>query len=395
MVLFPWQTSIWVPAFAGMMGWTFPLPHGEARRHNAPYTAMYKRGKGPMNDISVIGIDLAKRIFELCALDAQGEVVWSKRLRRADFKKFMEEKAPRVLVGVEACGSAHYWCRWLQDRGFQVKMMAPRVVKAYLSGAHKNDARDARAIAESASRPYVRSVSVKSEEAQALQALVRIRDRLVKQRTQTANQLRSVLYEFGFILPCGFRYLRAGLAKLQNNPDFAKLPDMVYGIIEDLYQEIERQQAEAKRLNKKIAAYVEQQKACQRLMSIPHIGHINAALLSTILHDPKSFRNGRAFAAYLGLSPRQQASGEKSRILGISKHGSKELRRTLVLATQTLLTRLMRHAYDTQDRFLNWAKAMVKNKHRNVAAVAVANKLARIAWSVLAKEETYQVKTAG
>lgn len=342
-----------------------------------------------MNDISVIGIDLAKRIFELCALDAGGNVVWSKRLKREAFKTFMRKHASPVLIGLEACGSGHYWARFLGELGYQVKMMSPKAVKAYLSGPHKNDARDARAIAEAATRPHVRSVAIRSEQAQAIQAVQKIRDRCIRQKNQTLSQLRSLLYEYGIISSRNHLTLMKLMKSIEEHSDFIALPELAQEIIIDLYGELKHQMAQVKRLKEKLAASVDQDEKCVRLQTVPYIGPVNAALLSVKLEDPASFKNGRAFASYLGLTPRQEASGEKNRLMGISKHGDKELRRTLVEAANSMLYKASKLKEDTADPMINWARQLLARKDWKLAAVAVANKIARIAWAVIATGKDY------
>jgi transposase len=339
-----------------------------------------------MDEISVIGIDLAKSVFELCGLAPSGEVAWTKRLKRSAFIKFMDEKAPRCLVGMEACGGAHHWGRWFSQRGFAVKLMAPGPVKAYRQGVHKNDARDARAIAEAASRPHVASVRVKSERSQLVQALVRIRTRRIRQMVQTANQLRGLLNEFGIVLPKGHGRMLAAIAGLRTD---AAIPEEIVPFVDELCSELAEQGRAVDQASEALLARVEEEDSCARLMTIPHIGPINAASLSVALELPSAFANGRAFAAQLCLVPRQLKSAESEKLSGIAKQSANETRRHLVLAAQTLLTRLQRMKELPNDKFLQWAHGLLKRKNRNVAAVAVAARLARIAWAVLARNRDY------
>jgi len=337
-----------------------------------------------MEEVSVIGIDLAKNVFELSAKSAAGALTWRKRLKRAAFMRFMEEKAPRCLVAFEACGGAHYWGRWLLARGFKVKLMAPRLVKPYRLGQHKDDARDADACAEAGSRARVPAIRVKSESAQALQALVRIRTRRIRQVVQTANQLRSVLYEFGIVVPKGHRRMLEAIAGVMSS-----LPAEIAGMVEGLCGELSEQMRAVKATSEDLLKCIKHEESCQRLMTIPNLGPINAASLSVALEAPGEFANGRAFAACLGLVPRHAQSAERQALLGIAKQCANETRRHLVLAAQSLFNRLNRMKELPQDRFLLWAHALLKRKNRNVAAVAVAAKLARIAWAVAAKEQVY------
>ena len=348
-----------------------------------------------MEEISVIGIDLAKRVFQLCAMTKSGTIVWEKRLRRAALIRFLEDEAPRCLVGMEACGSAHHWARWLIARGFTVKLMAPNAVRAYRVGVHKSDQRDARAVAEATSRSQVAAVRVKSEAAQATQALMRARERRIRQRVQTTNQLRGLLNEFGIVLPKGQSVLLGRLGEVMAGASFAALPAVVQELVERLREEIIEQAERVKAIEAMLIQTVKADADCRLLMSIPHIGPINAAALSVALEASGVFTRGRAFAAYLRLVPRQQASAESSRLRGIGQMRACELRRYLVLAAQTLLTRVDRMKEPPQDRLLAWAGQLLRRKTRNVAVVAVAAKLARIAWAVMANNQSYRPRSAG
>ena len=320
-----------------------------------------------MEEVNVIGIDLAKSVFELCALGASGEVAWTKRLKRAAFIQFMDGKAPRCLIGMEACGGAHHWGRWFLERGFEVKLMAPKPVKAYRQGVHKNDARDARAIAEAASRPHVAAVRVKSEQSQMVQALIRIRTRRVRQVVQTANQLRGLLNEFGIVLPKGHGRMLAAVAKLRTA---AAIPEMITPLIDGLCHELAEQSRAVGAASDALLAKVREEESCMRLMSIPNIGPINAASLSVALEISSSvFANGRAFAAQLCLVPRQSRSAESQKaIRNCQTERQRQLQlRILVLAAQSLLTRLKRMKELPDDEFLRWAHSLLwteKSQHR-------------------------------
>jgi len=348
-----------------------------------------------MEEISVIGIDLAKRVFQLCATTGSGAIAWEKRLRRAAFIKFLEDEAPRCLVGMEACGSAHHWARWLAARGFTVKLMAPSAVRAYRAGVHKSDRRDARAVAEATSRSQVAAVRVKSAAAQATQALMRVRERRIRQRVQTTNQLRGLLNEFGIVLPKGQAVLLARLGEVMAGAPFAALPALVQELVERLREEIIEQADKVKAAEAMLIQAVKADAGCRLLMSIPNIGPINAAALSVALEALGVFARGRAFAAYLRLVPRQQASAESSALHGIGQMRACEMRSYLVLAAQSLLIRASRLKQPPQDRLLIWAGRLLRRKTRNVAVVAVAAKLARIAWAVMAHNQPYRLRSVG
>jgi transposase len=343
-----------------------------------------------MEQINVIGIDLAKNVFQLEAQSAGGVVVWKKRLRRAAFMRFMEQQAPRCLVGFEACGGAHYWGRFLSERGFAVKMMAPKAVKAYREGPHKNDGRDAHAAAEAACRAQVRAVRVKSEAAQAVQALVRVRLLQIKQMVQTGNQLRGILNEFGIVLPKGHQRLRAVIARRSEDPAYLRLPASLRTAVDGLCRQLAEQVERVKRATDALAQATADDPNCALLRSAPALGPINAAGLSVALEAPHSYRNARAFAASLRLVPCQWQSADKQRLFGIARQGASDLRRNLVLAGHSLLTMVGRLKEPPSDGLLLWARRLAARKNRNVAAVAVAAKLARIAWAVIATGEPYR-----
>ena len=343
-----------------------------------------------MEEVSVIGIDLAKNVFELCALGASGEIAWRKRLKRRGFVRFMEEKAPRCLVAFEACGGAHHWGRFLLARGFRVKMMAPRVVKSYRQGPHKNDGRDAQAAAEAGSRAGVRSVTIKSEASQAVQILVRLRTLQIKQMVQTSNQLRGILNEFGIVLPKGHKRLRETIARLEvADPAYGRLPGPVRQAVEKLCCQLGQQVGWVKQATDDLATATEVDDSCWQLSTVPGLGPINVASLSVALEAPDAFANARAFATFLRLVPRQHQSAEKQKLLGVGRQSTNETRRHLVLAGQSLITMVKRRQHPPTDKFLLWVLRLSQRKKRNVAAVAVAAKLARIAWALMARGQIY------
>jgi transposase len=292
---------------------------------------------------------------------------------------------------MEACGGAHYWGRWLSARGFGVKLMAPREVKPYRAGPHKSDARDAEACAEAGSRPRVKAVRVKSEAAQRVQALSRIRTRRVRQLVQTANQLRGLLAEFGLVAPKGRGRLLKAVAGFRAS---GALPEPIRPFVEDLLAEVESQMTAVAEATKTLEAEVGKDEAAALFLSVPFLGPINAAALSVALVVPSDFRDGRAFAAHLGFVPRQDKSGESDRTKGIVRQSANDLRACLVCAAQSLLTRVGRLEEEPKDRFLAWARRLKARKPRNLAAAAVAGKLARIAWSVAASGRPYAPRLA-
>lgn len=344
-----------------------------------------------MDEISVIGIDLAKRVFELCAQTPTGKVAWTKRLRRKAFMQFMREKAPHCVVAFEACGGAHHWGRWLTGLGFTVKLMAPRVVKAYRQGPHKSDGRDARACAEAGSRETVRALQIKSAAAQAVQALVRVRTLQIKQMVQIGNQIRGLLNEFGIVMPKGHKRLRETVASLADHPDYAALPAALRTAIEGLCVQLADQVTRVKAATKAVAAATRDEATCANLHTVPGLGPINVATLSVALDLPEAFPNARAFAASLRLIPRLWQSGDKKEVLrGVGRETANETRRHLVLAGHSLITMVNRMKEPPEDGFLLSVYRLGQRKHRNVAAVAVAAKLARIAWALASRGEAYR-----
>ncbi len=307
----------------------------------------------------------------------------------------MTRTAPRCVVGMEACGGAHHWGRQFEALGFEVKLMAPRPIRAYRQGPHKNDARDAAAIAEAASRRHIAPVRVKSEAAQLLQGLVRVRTRRGRQLTATLNQLRGLLNEFGLIAPKGRRRLIAAVLTMKADK---ALPAALELIADDLLAEIAQQAAAFQAATKTLVARVKEDETCVRLMTIPAIGQaigpINAATLSVALEAPQDFDRGRAFAAKLGLVPRQIMSAGKERQAGVVRQSGNQTRVHLVLAAQSLITAVRRTKEPPTDKFLLWVRALSLRKHRNVAAVAVAGKLSRIAFAVTAGRVDYAPRIA-
>lgn len=348
-----------------------------------------------MTEITAIGIDTAKRVFEVGFFDAEGGLVSRRRLSRGQFMRFMAEKAPRVLVGMEASGGVHYWGRWLKARGFRVKVMPAQIVKAYRVGAHKSDQRDVLAIGEAVVRRHVPSVPVKSERAQTLQALVRVRDRIVSQRVQAAGQMRGLLAEFGIVAPKGARRFRSFLVTLADRPEWAVLPAATQELFAFLSAELGELEAREKAADKQLEEAQRGDEHCKRLRSIPSIGAVNAATLAALLEVPELFASGRAFSSYLGIVPGKDASGERDQLKSITKAGPGEARRLLMLAAQTLIIMAMRrqNAGRPLDRLQAWALGLTERKgrkKRNAAVAGVANKLARIAWAVMARGTYYR-----
>lgn len=337
-----------------------------------------------MDKISTIGLDLAKHVFQVHGVDEQGAVAVRKQLRRGQVMDFFAKLAPCV-VGIEACGSAHYWAREIAALGHDAKLMPPGYVKPYVKRG-KNDAADAEAICEAVTRPTMRFVPVKSAQQQASGMVYKVRELLVRQRTQTVNALRSHLAELGLIAAQGAGKLAALIAVVRE-PGDARLPEAARLALEDLAGQIEALDARLARLDDEIIAQVRSSEAGRRLTSVPGVGPITAGALLAIVPDPAGFRSARHFATWLGLGPRHDSTGGKQKFGRISKKGNRYLRTLLILGAANVL-RFMR-----KDTASAWLEALRQRRPFKVAAVALAHKMARIVWALMAKGGTYRAAT--
>lgn len=338
-----------------------------------------------MTEISIIGIDLAKQVFQVHGVDRQGRARFNRRLTRAQMERFLIQQ-PHCLIAMEACGGAHHWARRAQAAGHQVKLMHPRYVKPFVQ-VNKNDARDAQAIAEAAARPSIPAVRPKTVEQQDLQALHRVRERLVKERTAIGNELRGLLGEMGLVINQGHKALRDAVPRLLEDANNA-LSIRGRRIIADLRDQWLERDARIAHYDRELQAVARDNPVCRRLQSIPGIGPINATLLYSHAGDASSFRSARHFSASLGLVPRQHASGGKERLLGISKQGNKHVRKQLIHGARAAYLMLSK-ASAADSRLSRWLSGL-SGKPTNKVVVALANKLARIVWAVMAREVSYQ-----
>lgn len=334
-------------------------------------------------EITTIGLDLAKNIFQVHGIDAAGEVIVRKALRRGQMLPFFA-KLPPCLVGIEACGTSHYWARELTRLGHEVRLMPPAYVKAYVKRG-KTDAADAEAICEAVTRPTMRFVAVKSPEQQAALAMHRTRDLLVKQRTQLVNMIRGLLAEFGITIPRGLE--RALLMARQivdgETPD---VPAEAAKVIAMLSQQALDIHLRLREIDRDVLAWQRANDVARRLATIPGIGPVGASALAASVTDPHQFKSGRQFAAWLGLTPLQKSSGGKERLGRISKMGDKYLRKLLIVG-MTSLVRRAKYKPETVDPRL---ADLLARKPVRVATVALANKAARIAWAIMVRGETYR-----
>jgi transposase len=332
--------------------------------------------------ITTIGLDLAKSVFQAHGIDESGAAVLVKKLHRKQMLPFFS-KLPPCLIGVEACGTAHYWARTLTAMGHKVRLIPPSYVKPYVKRG-KSDALDAEAICEAVQRPTMRFVPTKTIEQQGILLAHRARSLLVRQRTMAANALRAHLAEFGLIANPGLGHL-ATLAE-QALSDRDALPPYARTALETLIRQIMALTGEVGTLDKQIAAWHAESEASRRLATIPGLGIITATAIAASVTDPDQFTSGRQFAAWLGLTPRQHSTGGKTRLGGISKQGDRYLRRLLVIGA----TAVMRHTRDKTTPMANWLRKLMEKKPFRVVSVALANKLARIAWVVLTRKEAYR-----
>lgn len=337
-----------------------------------------------MKQLNTIAIDLAKNVFQVHINDSRGHKLSSRQVRRAQLLNYLI-KQPVSLVAMEACGGAHYWAREILKLGHEVKIIHPAYVKPFVQ-LHKNDQRDAAAIAEAAVRPSIPAVSVKSVEQMDLQALHRVRERVVKERTAIGNELRGVLLEAGVALAQGSATLRTKVPEILADADNGLSPRLRL-LIQDLLEEWYQRDERAQRYKEELERVATTNPLCKLLLKLPGIGPINATLLVSHAGDAKHFKSGRHFSAYLGLVPKQHASGGKEQLDGISKHGNKHVRKQLVHGARSAYRSLLKNPEGS--RLGRWV-ARMEGKHPNKIIVALANKLARIVWAVLSKNATYQ-----
>lgn len=337
-----------------------------------------------MQTIAVVGLDLAKTVFQVHGVAADGTVVVRRQLRRGQVLAFFQSIVP-CLVGIEACASAHHWARELMAIGHEVRLMPPAYVKAYVKRG-KTDAADAEAIAEAVTRPTMRFVAVKSKAQQAVLMLHKTRDLLVRQRTMLINALRGHLGEFGIVAPQGPAGVQAALKSLREEDQ--DLPDLARAALGGLAEQLEHLGAEISRLERRILNWHRQDETSRRLATIPGIGPITASAMAASAPDPSLFRSGRQFAAWLGLTPRANSSGGKERQGGISKMGDSYLRRLLVVGATAVLRMARQRGRE------GWVGSLLERKKPKVAAVALANKTARIAWTLMARQEDYKPRAA-
>jgi transposase len=333
-------------------------------------------------NITTIGIDLAKSVFQVHGADKAGQMVIQRRLNRTKVLEFFIQLPP-CLIGMEACSSAHYWARKLQEQGHEVKLMAPQFVKPYVK-ANKTDVADAEAICEAVTRPSMRFVPIKSVNQHTVLSLHRARSGFVKTRTAQANQIRGLLGEFGIVIPQGISHVARYLPNIIEDSE-NELPLVFRELLLRLRSHLLELNRQIQEIEDQIAIWHKNNEDSQRIAEIPGIGALTASALVASIGDAKCFKNGRELAAWLGLVPRQHSSGGKPLLLGISKRGDAYLRTLMVHGARSVV----RVAANKQTPTDAWTNELSDRRHMNVVSVARANKNARIVWALLAHRRDY------
>lgn len=338
-------------------------------------------------NITTIGLDLAKSIFYLVCLNQAHRVCSRKKLRRAQMLSYFSQLAPCV-VAMEACAGAHYWARQLKQYGHTVRLLPAQHVKPFLQGS-KNDYNDALAIAEAAQRPQLHFVPAKTVKQQDLQSLQRLRESAIAQRTALCNQIRGLLAEYGIIVAKGVAQLSRAIPDILEDADNG-LTDSFRAWLNQLQTQLQQLNEHISYYDKDLKQHAQQDEQVQRLMTIPGFGPVVAVTFLTAISDANAFRQGRDVSAFLGLVPKQHSSGGKAVLLGITKRGNKHARAMLIQGMQSVIL----HAHKKSDALSRWVTELIQRRGRNKAVVALANKLARVAWALLKHQQNYQLKTA-
>lgn len=339
-----------------------------------------------MSEVITVGLDLAKNVFQVHGADGAGQVVLRKKLRRDQVLAFFG-RMPRCVVAMEACGGAHFWGREVGKLGHEVRLIPPAYVKPFVK-RQKNDAADAEAICEAAQRPTMRFVAVKSEETQGAAIVFRIRELLIRQRTQAINSLRGHLTEFGQIVPQGAAN-SVRLIAIVEDPD-SGLPADAISTLKVLVAALAHLEAEIGKLDAEIARRAKENVVARRLMTVPGIGPLIATAIAVLAPPPETFRKARDFAAWLGLVPRQHSTGGKQRLGATTKMGERSLRRLLIIGANSVIIKRHVHA---SARPGTWLGGMLTRKPTMLVRVALANKMARIVWALMARGGVYQAPT--
>jgi len=332
--------------------------------------------------ITTIGLDLAKSVFHVVCFDERHQEVGKRMLRRGQVRAYFAQREP-CRVAMEACAGAHYWGRELEKLGHTVKLIPPQFVKPYVQG-NKNDYNDARAIAEAATRPGMRLVGIKTVEQQDIQALHRLRAQRIKERTALSNQLRALVAEYGIVMNKGVATVRRSIPLLLEDAENG-LSEAFRALLARGYDQLIEIDAHIDYYTRQVEAHGRQSAPVRRLRTLPGYGPILASVFASVVGDGRAFRRGRDVSASLGLVPRQHSSGGKEVLLGISKRGDKYLRSVLIHGARSVV----RHAKNKEDALSRWVNRLRERRGTNKAAVALANKLARMGWALLRHETVY------
>lgn len=335
-----------------------------------------------MGEVSTIGVDLAKSVFQVHGADASGAVLFRRKLRRHQVLAFFSSQPP-CTVAMEACSSSHYWAREITKLGHTVRLISPAYVKPFVK-RQKNDAADAEAICEAAQRPTMRFVAPKSEQAQAAAIVFRARDLLVKQRTQIINALRGHLAEFGIVVAKGPARVPQLVRAVEDAAE--PVPELARPILQMLIETLRGLDEQVTRLDREIAQRAMEDETARRLMTIPGVGPVIAVALAALAPPAETFKRGRDFAAWVGLTPLQRSTGGKQKLGATSKMGERTLRRLLIIGANTILIRAARNGAPAGS----WLARMMARKPPMLVRVALANKMARIVWALLARGEVYR-----
>lgn len=353
----------------------------EPERHRCARVELshnHSRDRGSAMNVTTYAVDLAKKVFQVHWVELETGEVMRKSLARGELSEFFALRSPG-LVALEACGSAHHWGRVFKGFGHEVRLISAQFVRPFVH-RNKTDAADAQAIWEAVQRPEMRFVALKSEEQQAVLSLHRLRQQLVKIRTMQAHQVRGLLYEFGVVVPKGWRALLAQAGPILADATGCAVPQLVRRELHAQLDGLRTLTARIAELERQIGSWQRRESECQRIAEVPGVGRLTATAVLATVGDAKCFRSGREFAAFIGIVPRQSGTGGRVKLLGISKRGDPYLRTLLIHGARTVLNHQSR-----ADRTLDpWLKGLLSRRPKNVAIVALANKMARTIWALLA-----------
>jgi transposase len=336
-------------------------------------------------NVTTLGIDLAKNIFQLHGVNKEGAAVLTKKISRQKLPEFIIQLKP-CLIGMEACGGSNYWGRKFLAMGHDVRLISPQFVKPYVK-SNKNDAVDAEAICEAVARPNMRYVAIKNVEQQDIQSIHRIRARFVKERTALANQTRGLLAEYGIVIAQGISHVRKQLPFILEDAE-NELSIVSRKLFYNLYEQLQDADKKVQEYDLQIKQYCQSNEICKRLLKLKGVGTLIASAIVASIGDATIFRNGREMAAFIGLVPKQHSSGGKQRLLGISKRGDRYLRCLLVHGARSALF----NAKNLPKKQAEWLKSLVERRGRNRATVALANKNVRIMWALMARNEQFNME---